>query len=216
MQRCHVPLAGLSPSATLATPKQAGFAGQGPMSPTYGQGHTYRLTNGEHQHPNDGEEAQVDGQQQPDTGRKDGAQPGPAQATHPKRRDPTLLVVSGMGTVLPPLLGDTEDFQPWDRDLKPGLPWILCLWWDTTSGACQAGTRTQRTEVPFIFWGWTGTQPTREGTGGRGRTRVTFFFWQEPRGLREVWRVEVLQRWTLRATGLPGQQSCTQCKRQPD
>lgn len=37
------------------------------MSPTSSQGHTYLLTNGEQQHPNDGEETQVDGQQQPDT-----------------------------------------------------------------------------------------------------------------------------------------------------
>ena len=73
LKRRHDPLPGLSPLVTLATPDQAGFAGQGPMSLTYSQGHTHLLTNGEQQHPNDGEEAQVDGQQQPDTGRKGGA-----------------------------------------------------------------------------------------------------------------------------------------------
>lgn len=80
------------------------------MSLTYSQGHTHLLTNGEQQHPNDGEEAQVDGQQQPDTGRKGGAQPGTAQATHPKRHDTILPTSSGMSTVLPPLPGGTEYF----------------------------------------------------------------------------------------------------------
>lgn len=78
------------------------------MSLTYGQGHTHLLTNSEQQHPNDGEEAQVDGQQQPDTGKKGSAQPGTAQATHPKRHGTILPMPSGRSTVLPPLLGDIE------------------------------------------------------------------------------------------------------------
>lgn len=47
----------------------------------YNRGHTYLLTDGEEQHPNYGEETEVDGQQQPNAGGRDGAQQGTAQAT---------------------------------------------------------------------------------------------------------------------------------------
>lgn len=107
-----------------------------------------------------------------------------------------------------PLL--SRGFQPWDRDLKAKPTLLTPLFVVGHNPRDMPQTRTQRTEVTVE--GWTGRKsprwPTRKGTRGRQRAWVTFLL----AGAKGAWE-ESGELKAPRATGPPGQQSITQCKR---
>lgn len=136
----------------------------------------------------------------PTLGTDSGAQHNTAQAT-PQRGRTSSCHGLQHGQRVP---SSPEDFQPWDRDLKPRLPPLTSLFVVGHNPRDMPWTRTQRTGVTSIFLGWTaGSHP-----GGRQRAWVTFSLAGDKGAQEGSGKLKA-----PRAAGLPGQHSFTQCKR---
>lgn len=86
-----------------------------------------------------------------------------------------------------------EDFQPWDRDLKPRLPLLTSLFVVGHNPRDMPWTRTQRTEVTSILLGWTaGSHPSGlPGKGLEADGRMgDIFTGRSQGGLGGIWGVE--------------------------